>query len=158
MSEAEGEWADLLHESALEAVTAQASAKPASVPKPAVTSPQRTRYATSPQKGSNDDQEGEEDPTHAFDDDSEDDTSDSQQVLSYVGAAQAPSGYKILKSCPSLETEKNIRSSLVRRSCMPGTTRTGRDDSREGYMTATSTREMSSVLSQPIFLCDTDSR
>ena len=37
MSEAEGEWADLLHESALEAVTAQASAKPASEPKPAVT-------------------------------------------------------------------------------------------------------------------------
>jgi len=31
MSEAEGEWADLLHESALKAATAQASAKPASV-------------------------------------------------------------------------------------------------------------------------------
>jgi hypothetical protein len=52
MSEAEGEWADLdlLHESALAAVTAQASAKPASVPKPAVTLPQRRR--TSPHKGS----------------------------------------------------------------------------------------------------------
>ena len=39
MSEVEGEWAELLHESALEAATAQASAKPASVPEPAVTLP-----------------------------------------------------------------------------------------------------------------------
>ena len=39
MSEAEGEWADLLHESALEASRAQASAEPASVPEPAVTLP-----------------------------------------------------------------------------------------------------------------------
>ena len=37
MSEAEGNWADLLHASALEAVPAQTSAKPVSVPKPAVT-------------------------------------------------------------------------------------------------------------------------
>ena len=40
---------------------------------------------------------------------SEDDTADSQQVLSFVGAAQAPSKYKILESCPSLETEENMR-------------------------------------------------
>ena len=44
------------------------------------------------------DEEGEEDPTHTFDDDSEDDTAHNQQVLSFVGTAQAPSGYKILES------------------------------------------------------------
>ncbi len=32
-----------------------------------------------------------------------------QQVLSFVGAAQAPSKYKILESCPSLGTEVNMR-------------------------------------------------
>ena len=32
-----------------------------------------------------------------------------QQVLSFVGAAQAPSKYMILESCPSLETEENMR-------------------------------------------------
>ena len=37
MPEVEGEWADVLHESAREAATAQASAKPVSVPEPAVT-------------------------------------------------------------------------------------------------------------------------
>mmetsp|Transcript_41603 Transcript_41603/g.61184 ORF Transcript_41603/g.61184 Transcript_41603/m.61184 type:complete len:133 (-) Transcript_41603:750-1148(-) len=52
MSEAEGGWADLLHESALEASSSQTSAKPASVPEPGVTLPQQTRYAVSPQKGS----------------------------------------------------------------------------------------------------------
>jgi hypothetical protein len=57
----------------------------------------------------NDAQEGEEAPTHTFDDDSEDDTADSQHVLSFVGAAQAPSKYKILESCPSLETEENMQ-------------------------------------------------
>jgi len=51
MSEAEGGWADLLHETALEALSSQASAKPASVPEPGVTLPQQTRYAVSPQKG-----------------------------------------------------------------------------------------------------------
>ena len=59
-----------------------------------------------------DDEEGEEAPTHTFDDDSEDsedDTADPQQLLSFVGAAQAPSGYKILESCPSLETDENIQ-------------------------------------------------
>jgi len=52
MSEAEGGWSDLLHESALEASSSQASANPASVPEPGVTLPQQTRYAVSPQKGS----------------------------------------------------------------------------------------------------------
>ena len=100
----------------------------------------------------NDDQQLEEAPTHTFDDDSEDDAADPQQVLSFVGAAQAPSGYKILESCPSLETEKNMQNfigtvegrpqgpprpslggnGLVSRSFMPGTARTGRDGSREG--------------------------
>ena len=56
-----------------------------------------------------DDEEGEKAPTHTFDDDSEDDTADPQQVLSFVGAAQAPSGYKILESCPSLETDENMQ-------------------------------------------------
>ena len=32
-----------------------------------------------------------------------------QQLLSFVGAAQTPSGYKILESCPSLETDENIQ-------------------------------------------------
>ena len=36
-------------------------------------------------------------------------TADSQEVLSFVSAAQAPSKYKILESCPSLETEENMR-------------------------------------------------
>ena len=56
-----------------------------------------------------DNEEGEKAPTHTFDDDSEDDTADPQQVLSFVGAAQAPSGYKILESCPSLETDENMQ-------------------------------------------------
>ena len=56
-----------------------------------------------------DDEEGEEAPTHTFDDDSEDDTADPQQLLSFVGTAQAPSGYKILESCPSLETDENLQ-------------------------------------------------
>ena len=61
-----------------------------------------------------DDEEGGEAPTHTFDDDSEDsedsedDTADPQQLLSFVGAAQAPSGYKILESCPSL-TDENLQ-------------------------------------------------
>ena len=61
-----------------------------------------------------DDEECEEAPTHTFDDDSEDsedsedDTADPQQLLSFVGAAQAPSGYKILESCPSL-TDENLQ-------------------------------------------------
>ena len=42
MSEAQGEWVDLLQESAMEASRAQASVKPASVPEPAVKLPQRT--------------------------------------------------------------------------------------------------------------------
>ncbi len=109
----------------------------------------------------NDAQEGEETPTHTFDDDSENDTADSQQVLSFVGAAQAPSKYKILESCSSLETLRQKRtcgSSLVRRSFMSGTTRTGRDGSREGCIGATSTPEILRVLPQPIVLCDTGSR
>jgi len=50
MLEAEGGCADLLHESALEASSSQASVKPASVPEPGVTLPQQTRYAVSPHK------------------------------------------------------------------------------------------------------------
>ena len=34
---------------------------------------------------------------------------DPKEVLSFVGAAQAPSGYKILESCPSLETDENMQ-------------------------------------------------
>ena len=48
-------------------------------------------------------------PTHTFHDNLKDDTADPQQVLSFVGAAQAPSGYKILESCPSLETDENMQ-------------------------------------------------
>ena len=44
--------------------------------------------------------------------DSEDDTAHPQQLLSFVGAAQAPSGYKILESCPSLETDQNIQNHI----------------------------------------------
>jgi len=40
---------------------------------------------------------------------SEDDTAHPRQLLSFVGTAQAPSGYKILESCPSLKTDKNIQ-------------------------------------------------
>ena len=43
------------------------------------------------------------------DNDSEDDTADPQQLLSFVGTAQAPSGYKILESCPSLQTDENLQ-------------------------------------------------
>jgi len=42
-------------------------------------------------------------------DDSEDDTVHPQQLSSLVGAAQAPSGYQILESCPSLESDHNIQ-------------------------------------------------
>ena len=41
--------------------------------------------------------------------DSEDDTIHPQQLLSFVGAAQAPSGIEIFESCPSLETDENIQ-------------------------------------------------
>jgi len=51
VSEAEGGWSDLLHETALEASSSEVSAKPASVPEPGVTLHQQTRYAVSPQKG-----------------------------------------------------------------------------------------------------------
>ena len=105
-----------------------------------------------------DDEEGEKAPTHTFDDDSEDDTADPQQVLSFVGAAQAPSGYKILESCPSLETDENMQNLIGTQILHAGTTRTGRDGSRERCMGATSTREILLVLPQPIFLCDTASR
>jgi len=56
-----------------------------------------------------DNEEGEEALTLTFDDDSEDDTAHPQQLLSFVGAVQAPSGYKILESCPTLETDQNIQ-------------------------------------------------
>ena len=52
MSEAEGGWADLLHESALEVSSSQTTAKPVSVPEHVVTVPETPRYACSPQKGS----------------------------------------------------------------------------------------------------------
>ena len=51
MSETEGEWTDLLHESSLESATAQVSSKPVSVPEPTVTLSHQTWYATSPRKG-----------------------------------------------------------------------------------------------------------
>ena len=41
--------------------------------------------------------------------DSEDDTADPDQVVSFDGPAQAPSGFKILDSCPSLETDENMQ-------------------------------------------------
>jgi len=47
MSEVEGGWSDLLHESALEASSSQTSVKPASVPESGVTLPQQTRYYSS---------------------------------------------------------------------------------------------------------------
>ena len=56
-----------------------------------------------------DDEEGEEAPTHTFDDDSEDDTAHPNQLLSFVVAAQAPSGYEILELWLSLETDVNIQ-------------------------------------------------
>ena len=65
--------------------------------------------ASSLDNSDDDAHEGEEALTHTFDYDSEDDIPDSQQVLSFVGAAQAPSKYKILESCPSLEREENMR-------------------------------------------------
>ena len=56
-------------------------------------------------------QQCEEGPIHDFgdSDDSEDDTADPNQVLSFVGAAQAPSGYTILESCLSLETHEDMQ-------------------------------------------------
>ena len=44
-----------------------------------------------------------------FGEDSEDDTADRDQVVSFVGPAPVPSGYKILDSCPSLETDDNLQ-------------------------------------------------
>ena len=43
------------------------------------------------------------------DEDSEDDTADHDQVVSFFEPAQAPSGYKILDSCPGLETDENLQ-------------------------------------------------
>ena len=37
------------------------------------------------------------------------DVSDPQQLLSFVGTAQAPSAYKIFESCRSLETDENLQ-------------------------------------------------
>ena len=106
-----------------------------------------------------DDEEGEEAPTHTFDDDSEDDTVHPQQLLSFVGATQAPSKYiRFSNHVRVLRQMRTYRTSSVRRSFMSGTTRTGRDGSREGYMGATSKRVILRVLPQPIFLCDTASR
>jgi len=128
MSEAEGGWADLLHESALEASSSQVLSKAClrarawcdvasanTVYCLASEGEQSSddgsflwpggKYGIRRREGTGDvhkevvcDEEGEEDPTHTFDDDSEDDTAHNQQVLSFVGAAQAPSGYKILES------------------------------------------------------------
>jgi hypothetical protein len=47
MSEEEGEWSDLLYESAREVAKDQDSEKSVSVSEPSVTLPQRTRYVTS---------------------------------------------------------------------------------------------------------------
>ena len=100
---------------------------------------------------------GEETSTHTFDDDLEDDTADSHQVLSFVGAAQDPSKYKILESCPSLETEENMRK-LIGAQILHVWDDQDRDGSREGWMGGTSTSEILCVLPQSIFLCDTVSR
>ena len=60
------------------------------------------------EKDADEEQEG---PVHDFgdSDDSEDDTAEPNQVLSFVGAAQAPTGYKILESCPRLETDEDMQ-------------------------------------------------
>ena len=60
------------------------------------------------------DEEEQESPSRGgSDEDSEDDTVDPDQVVSFVGPAQAPSGYKILDSCPSLETDGNLQELIV---------------------------------------------
>ena len=60
------------------------------------------------EKDADEEQEG---PVHDFgdSDDSEDDTAEPNQVLSFIGAAQAPTGYKILESCPRLETNEDMQ-------------------------------------------------
>ena len=104
-----------------------------------------------------DDEEGEEAPTHTFDDDSEDDTADPQQLLSFVATAHAPSGYKILESCPSLETDENLQNLIVTKILHVWDDKDRQGWFREGCMGATSTRVILRVLPQPIFLWDTAS-
>jgi len=107
-----------------------------------------------------DDEEGEEAPTHTF------------AMMTIRRMIQLiPSNYYLLlvqrrlrqdirfsNRARVLRQMRTYRTSLVRRSFMPGTTRTGRDGSREGCMGATSKRVILRVLPQPIFLCDTASR
>ena len=161
MSEVEGEWAELLHESALEAATAQASANPVSVPEPDVTLPQRTRYTTSPSKGKT--------------------LATMARFFGPVGSAASGAGKALVtrttKFMASVEGKmvqvqesktvdietvadpkygnRTCGSSLLRRYFMPGTTRTGRDGWRGGCIGATSTCEISLVPPLPILLCDT---
>ena len=61
------------------------------------------------EKDDDDGEEEEEAPVHDFgdSDDSEDDTAEPNQVSSFVGAAQAPTGYQILESYPRLETDED---------------------------------------------------
>ena len=92
------------------------------------------------------------------DEDSEDDTADHGQVVSFNGPAQVPSGYKILDSCPSLETDENLQELIDTQILHAWTTRTGRDGSREQCMSSTSPKQIMRVLPLPIWLCDTRSR
>jgi len=73
-------------------------------------------------------------------------------------ATQAPPGYKILESCTSLETHEDMQNLIGKQILHAWETRTGRDGSREGCMSATSTREISLVPPLPISLCDTLTR
>ena len=87
------------------------------------------------------------------------DVSDPQQLLSFVGTAQAPSVYKILESCRSLETDENLQN-LIGTKILHAWD----DKDRQGWfegkgcMGVTSTRMSLRVLPQPIILCDTASR
>ena len=103
-------------------------------------------------------EEGEETPTSTFDDDSEDDTADYQQVLSFVGETQAPSKYKILEF-PSLETEKNMRE-LIGSQILHAWDDKDRQGWFEGRVHSRNlnARDFLRVLPQPIFLCNTASR
>ena len=51
MSEAEGEWAELLYEAGFEVSTTQASTTPVSLPETFALLPKRKRYNVSPSKG-----------------------------------------------------------------------------------------------------------
>ena len=79
----------------------------------------------------------------AGDEDSKDDTADPDQVVSFVGPAQAPSGYKILDSCRSLETEKNMQELIGTQILHAWDKKDGQDGSTEQCMGAISTHNIS---------------